>query len=232
MTSERRQAQTEELAQWALSADARSAAAADLHRFGLPHGHDQVDDVLGDVSEKVWRRIRREPLDVREGTSVIAYARRSIANSVIDLVRGRHDVALDDLLELGHEPSQEEPDLFKDPLADTGGPDAAQLVRRALHGELSGRYVRAWHVAAALVVVALSQDEVAVAVDIPRPSATHGGAARPQYWAALAYAGEDRCFADPDTPAVRERRSQAMRRVQETLARALDATANDAGVGR
>jgi hypothetical protein len=225
VTDGRRQAQIEELAQWASSADARAAATADLRRYGLAHGHDQVADVLGDVLVKVWGRILEEPLDERDGTSVIAYARRSVANSVTDLARGRHDLSLEDLMDSGYTPNPDEFDLVDDPLIDTG--ETVSHVRMALHGELSGRYVQSWYVAAALVVVALSQDDLAVAADIPCPSATHGGAVRPEYWAAVAYAGQDRCFADPDTSAVRERRSQAMRRVQQTLARALAATAGD-----
>lgn len=227
------EAQGRELASWLVSADASAAARSDLLRRALPHGADQVDDLLGEVAAKVLTRIADTPLDLRAGTTVAAYARRTLANAVTDLARGHHDLSFDALLEAGAigvdspvgrpgpgpGPGRSDVDEF-DVVLDRDDRDLCGLVRRSLHGGLGERYALAWVVAAALVVVALSQDDLPVAAGVPRPDAAHGGAGQAQLWAALAYAGQDRCFEQPDSSAVRQRRSVAMGHVSAALLRA------------
>ncbi|CAN5398972.1 hypothetical protein BH10ACT1_BH10ACT1_42840 [soil metagenome] len=214
--------QVDELGTWLWSADGRTAARADLRSHGLPHDPAQVDDVLGEVALGVFRRMARH--GALQG-SVPAYARRAIRNAVVDLARGHHDVSLDELLSAdGGGPSLiDGPATDQDPFPAEPGMEQLLAIRLGLHADLSLPRADTWPVAAALAALTLSQGDVEPAPDLPRPDAAHGGAGKAELWAALAYAGQDRCFATPDTMAVRTRRTTAMARVRRTLQRALDA---------
>lgn len=214
-----------EVGRWMLSDDARAATSADLRRHGLPAGTAQVDDVLGAVTERLLVRLGQGALDLRNGTTVAAYARRSIANEVIDLFRGSHAVSLDELIEAGINPyaASEAVDETGDAavvILDGPTPALVEDLRRALHADLARRHTQAWTIAAALVVVSLSDPDLCPAADIARPDPRHGGAGRPDRWAGLAYAGQHRCFEQPETGAVRERRRRALGHIDAALVRA------------
>lgn len=212
-----RKRQRTDLGAWLCSTDARAAATSELRRARLPHGHDQVDDVLSEIGERVLARIDREPLELGNDSSVAAYARRALSNAAIDLVRGHHHASLEDLLDQGYEPADDASDSTDTDADDRIGVDPTALAR-ALHRAMSPPHRRSiWSVAAALVVIALSSDQVRPAADIPSPDARHGGAADPNRWAALAYAGQGRCFVRPETGAIRERRSRAIAHLDRTL---------------
>lgn len=220
--------QRTDLGAWLWSADARAAATFELRRVGLPHGHDQVDDVLGEIGERVLARIDRDPLELPNDTSVAAYARRALANAATDLVRGHHHASLDDLLDQGYEPVDAASDSTDNDtdVNDRIGTGPVAGLALALHRAMRSPHRRSiWSVAAALVVIALNDDRVRPAFDIPTPDARHGGAADPNRWAALAYAGQDRCFVKPETGAIRERRSRAIAHLDRTLRTAVDLVA-------
>lgn len=235
--AEGRHGQVERLTSWIASSDARHAAGAELAAVGLgAAGH--VDDLLNDTWLRVRRRIETEPLRrIVEGADpVAAFARTTMRNAARDLVRGPRETSLDELVEVGWEP---EPIPDGDPDAEvlegTGGtvgpvdPDeiegeVVRDTRRGLHARLPERNVDIWVVSAALTTVSLRDDRVAVAADIPVPERESPGWARRHLWAGLAYARQDRCFEKPESGAVRERRSRALKRVETLLRSEVDRT--------
>lgn len=220
---EERAQQREDLGEWMGSGDARVAAAGLLRRSGLPHGDDHIDDVISEVAASVLARIAREPLDLRHGSTVAAYARRSLGNAVTDIVRGHHETSLDALMDQGLQPTEPEaPPMGSSDHAGDVDTELATLLCRALHTRLQPPRPRpTWSVAAALAFVALTDERVRPATDIRLPDAQHGGAADPTRWAALQYAGRDTCFAQPENGAVRQRRSAALDQLSITLTSAI-----------
>lgn len=245
------------LVRWIDSRDARSAAASDLKRYGLPHEGDHIDDVLHDVWLKVHDRLVRSPLEDRaDGTApnVAGYARRAVRNAVLDLSAGPALVSLDALFEngLGAQPRTGSPadhgdrDAFED-IDDIDGPRGFDAVdaepcdgpgpvgtedphveviascRRELHRRSGGRYIEAWVVSAALVPLAVSEG-AKVSGAVPQPDPRSPGWRNRHLWSGLAYAGQARCFEEPETGAVRERRSRAIRRVDAILRAAMGLT--------
>lgn len=274
--SDRRSGQIERLTAWIESADALAAARSELEHIGL-RGSGLVGDLLSTTWLKVHDRIGREPLDDRRDTDPVAgYARRTLRNAAVDLVRGPKEISLDELVQRGwqarsgidgpglddaygpdgssglgggHSPgedpwswtSDDDPlgqqhDRSHDPSIgpSIGRPIDTRLdperveeitveeVRRGLHARIPERYVEAWVVAAALATVTVRDDAVVLAADVPQPQPASPGWARRHLWAGLAYAGQDRCFAQPENGAVRERRSRAVQRVERLLRAEVD----------
>lgn len=219
---DRRAGQLEALTAWIASPDARAAARSELATVGL-RGSGLADELLSDVWMRVVGRIRREALADRPdgGDPTIAYARRSLRNAALDLLRVPAVTSLDELLAGGWEPGVDdgpgdpaEPvdDEVPEPVASV--PGLVDDVRLGLFARLPDRYVAAWTVAAGLASVTLGADQATAAPDVPTPAQASSGWVRRHLWAGLAYAGQDRCFVQPETGAVRERRSRAVQRVE------------------
>jgi DNA-directed RNA polymerase specialized sigma24 family protein len=219
--------QLAEAARWLQGSEARAAAGAELARLGL-RDPNLVDDVLGDVTVSVLRRLRKRgalvPHD--EGQSgVVAYCRRSIRNAAIDVVRGPRTRSLDQLLvdaaRSADRRRQPEPAAIDDVEVEAAEEAAATTLvdglRRSLFLSIDPRH--AWRWSAALVLLALARTPDAPLQEgtpEPDPSAAEQRAA----WAALHYAGRDDCFTDQDghaDPACRMRRTRAMRQVVQVL---------------
>ena len=215
-----------ELASWCLGADARASAASELRRLGLPAHADHIDDVCQDVLLAVLRRIegRGAICDEHGRSAVIPYARRSLSHAAIDLVRLGSAARLEALLD---------PSLLVDVAAPVDGPGVhddlqeiyVRSVRHAIHRQSSvlARHRAEWAVAAALVAVtAADHPGLALRAGTPQPDPRSPGVGAAGRWAGLAYAGRVDCFEQPETGAVRERRSTALRRVDGILRNAAE----------
>lgn len=229
-----------------LGPDGRAAAASELRALGLPADADHTDDLCQQVLVQVWSRLETgDPVQDRSiHEHVVAYARRSLRNAAVDLLRAGRRERLDDLL-AGHDrghgdtastdrhPSTDLDDRRPTPWTD-GAADAAAApaVRRALQI----RFVRVprrdvWLAAASLALTHLADHpDLALAPGTPRPNPRSPAAHHASRWAALAYAGRHDCFETPETGAVRQRRSTALQRVERTFADAVE-QATSAGSG-
>lgn len=223
--------QFEELQAWCLGPQGRGAAARSLRRTRLSADPGAVDDLCQQVFIKVWQRLQRGPLDGPAHTSAVeAYAEVTVRNAANDLIRRGARDRLDELTD----PTKrfgliEHLDEESDPDSGTGAQPShivGQPVRWALHAHLAERQRRLqpWTIAAALVFVELADHpDLELLADTPRPHrqsrASHDGAG----WAALAYAGRIDCFTQPETSAVRERRSTALARMRTALVAAAEA---------
>lgn len=224
-----------ELTRWVASPDARAAAAADLGRYGLPTGSDHVDDVLHDVWLRIHGRILREPLEDRgDRSSVVPYARRAVQHAVLDLASGGRAESLDRLVDAGWEPEPVDVQGDDGAAAEAFEPDGdaafADDVRRSLFARIGDRYVDDWVVAASLVPVVLQDGETCPDPSIPQPARRSRGWPYRHLWAGLAYARQDRCFEEPETGAVRQRRSNAIARVERRLREAIHVAREEQGV--
>lgn len=207
---------------WLVTADARAAARAELHRAGLD-GYD-ADDLLHDVAVRLLQADLAAAPD-----NPVAYARRAIGRRAIDLLRG------DLVRRANNVPSFRTDDDGdgdkRDPLTALADGDADPSestieaaiedgIRRALHLALSGT-AKVWAVAAALTTLTLRiHPEVALPDDAPRPEVIDDDKA--DRWAALWLAGEVEVFPSvaegrPDDPARRQARSRKLRTVDELL---------------
>jgi hypothetical protein len=207
---------------WLMSADARSAARAELHRLGLDAY--EPDDLLHDVA---IRLLRVETIP----DNPVGYARRALGARAIDLLRGER-VRL--ATHATHRATDD--DIDTDALAaradDDPGPEDTVIgaaveaaIRRGLQLALAGAAAAAakvWAVAAALTTVTLRiHPDVELPHEAPRPDAD-GDDDRADRWAALWLAGEVDVFADPDAgrpddAALRQARSRKLREVQRLL---------------
>lgn len=238
------------LQRWCLGEEGRAAARSDLRRLGLPADDHHVDDLCQAVVVRVWGRLERGPLeDGPDGSAVVAYARRSLRNASVDLLRRGAPARVEELVDpttgygLDHEPLDDAVDVLPfgrpvaaddDPDDPTGEPGLHDAIRHALHRHLGERRRRlpTWPVAAALVTLELAAHpdlELADGTPVPEPRspAARAGAR----WAGLAYAGRTGCFEQPETGAVRERRAVALRRLDRVLRDAAEAVAADGGTG-
>lgn len=213
--------QLDELTSWCLGADARAAAASELRRLGLPDDEDHIDDVCQDVLLSVLRRIegRRAICDEIGRSAVIPYARRALSHAAIDLVRLGSAARLEALVapaELVDMAPHVDGPVLADDLQDT----YVRSVRRSIHRQCEGavRHRSEWAVAAALVAVtAADHPGLSLRPGTPQPDPRSPGAGAAGRWAGLAYAGRADCFEQPETGAIRERRSTALRRVDGLL---------------
>ena len=158
--------------------------------------------------------------------------------SAVDLLRSGRRERLDSLVSGGvdgedatdhFDPSNDLDDRTPVPWIDSTGDDAiAPLVRWVLQLHLVDRPTRdAWVTSAGLVLSHLSDHpELALAPEIPVPAPRSRAAHHGPRWAALAYAGRLDCFEDPETGAVRQRRSVALRRIERTFADAVHQAAH------
>ena len=231
-------AQRDELASWCLGADARSAARSALRRLALPYDDDHIDDLCQDVLLSVLRRIehRGVVVDQHDRSSVIPYARRALSHAAIDLVRLGSSARLEELLDVRSPESGVDYTTDGEVLIDDR--EAAYLaeLRQWIHVRLAEPAGRApvWVAAASLVALVLADDPgLALRPGTPQPDPRSPGASAASRWAGLAYAGREDCFTRPETGAVRERRSIALRRVDATLrGAARDVAQGDVGCGR
>lgn len=200
---------------WLMSADARSAAASELHGLGL--SFYDPDDLLNDVAVRLFQ-------SMTVPDNPVAYARRAVTTRAIDLLRGervRRDRTAPLLLD--DDEVRTVPDLADD---DAGPSDVVALaaaedgIRRRLHVVLAGT-AKVWTVAAALTTLTLRvHRDVALPDAAPRPTGDDEGKA--DRWAALWLAGETDVFPDPeagrhDDPARRQARSRKLRDVSQLL---------------
>ena len=217
---DRRAGQLEALTAWIASPDARAAARSELATVGL-RGSGLADELLADVWMRVVERIRRDALADRAdgGDPTIAYARRSLRNAALDLLRVPAVTSLDELLAGGWEPGVDEgpgdPAEHVDdeaPAPVASAPALVDDVRLGLFARLPDRYVAADRRRRA----GLGHPRRRPGDRRPRRAGAQAspGWVRRHLWAGLAYAGQDRCFVQPETGAVRERRSRAVQRVE------------------
>ena len=196
-----------EMFAWLTSADARAAAVSELHRRGLPAA--LVDDLLGATA----LALGAASLDGGTIDRPAAYARRALATKAVDLLRGT----------IRHRREIEWPDEFDLPESDDAEAPALAIeleddLRVAIHRLLAAR--KAWAAAAALTVLTLAAHrDVALPREVPEPEGASGGQA--DRWASLWLAGCRDCFPAPgvaDDAAMRQRRSRALRAVDDVLA--------------
>ncbi|HVM08344.1 MAG TPA: hypothetical protein VM345_07780 [Acidimicrobiales bacterium] len=209
---------------WLADDEARAAAAAELHRRALPVV--LVDDVLGAAALAV---ASLEPASLAGIDNPIGYVRRVVTTKAIDLLRGRirtqtHEREL--------HPWDEDDD---DAGLDLPAPGAASVaddvvagetedaLRVALHRLLARR--RPWIAAAGMTALTLAvHRDVALPRAVPSPEGAAPGQA--DRWAALWLAGERHCFATQsraEDAAMRQRRSRALRAIDEILLEAAHA---------
>ncbi len=221
---------------WCASDDARQAAGALAIRYRLPVA-DTIDLLCRDTEAKVWMRLHRggalAPTDDGDNP-VVPYARRAMGNAAIDLLRGRPVTHIPITGGPSHSDGRDEPEVSGLDLPDDAAGeafaaievrDAVADVRRAVHRQLGSSQRRGplpavWPASAAVALLTLidAQGSVTQPAVFARPEP--GSGADPDRWAALAYAGQQRCFAAPDheeTGAIRSRRSRALAIVDETL---------------
>lgn len=235
VVTDARSAQLDELAAWCLGEDARSAASSELWRLGLPHDDDHIDDLCQDVLLSVLRRIERRGVivDSHDRPSVIPYARRALSHAAIDLVRLGSSARLEELMDFRsvegrvNQTVEATDEALEDAMM-IDDPDAGYLaeLRQRIHVRLTEPAGRApvWAASASLVALTLADHpRLALRPGTPQPDSRSPGAHAAGRWAGLAYAGRADCFERPETGAVRERRSTALRRVDATLRSAADA---------
>jgi hypothetical protein len=207
------------VATWLASPEGRQAADRWVRRLGLPA--DLADDVAQEV-------LIRTAVAVARGEVLrnpAAWANRAGTFAARDLLRGA----------LRRPRSAPAPDVedpreisaFADEVeAVAVGAELATGVRRAVAARVTAR---PWVGAAALAHLAAAVDGAPVGPRCPQP-AGGAGPMEAAEWAALWYAGQVRCFADPggaETAAVRKRRSRAVAQVRALLHEA----AAEAGLG-
>jgi len=230
-----RDRQIDELLAWGASDDARFAARALAVRYRLPVA-DTIDVLCRDTEARVWMRLHRggalAPTDDGRD-SVVPYARRVMSNAAIDLLRGRplSHISLDGP---SRPDGSDEPERSGNDLPDAAIHDAFTVIevreavaeiRGALHRSLGGVERRraaslVWPSSAAMALLTLIDAGGAVQPPAGFPRPEPGSGADPDRWAALAYAGQQRCFASPDgeeTGATRGRRARALATVDKTL---------------
>lgn len=199
-----------EMFAWLASDDARSAAAAELHRRALPVA--LVDDVLGAAAIAVGAAAGSDA--IAQVANPIAYARRVVTTKTIDLLRGRirsraHETPLDDDLDVASADG--------DAALDVAAGEMEDHMRVVLHPFLAGR--RPWAAAAALTALTLAiHRDVRLPRRVPAPDAASSGDV--DRWAALWLAGVRDCFPVDgmnDDAAMRQRRSRALRAVDAVL---------------
>jgi DNA-directed RNA polymerase specialized sigma24 family protein len=229
-----------------LGPDGRAAAASELRALGLPTSGAHVDDLCQQVLVQVWSRL--EAGDPERDRSihehVVPYARRSLRNAAVDLLRAGRRERLDDLLgrgDQGHpgdrgdrnDPSADLDDRNQAPWTDATADDtAAPAVRWALQVRFARVPPRdVWVASAGLVLSHLADHpDLALVPGTPRPNPRSRAAPHANRWAALAYAGRHDCFEAPETGAVRQRRSTALQRLDRTFVDAVErATAGGDG---
>lgn len=227
-----------------LGPDGRAAATSELRALGLPTDTDHVDDLCQQVLVQVWARLEgTDPAgDRRIPEHVVPYARRSLRNAAVDLLRAGRRERLDDLL-AGRDPGRSDPADDLDPSTDlddrhpapwtdgTADEAAAAAVRWALQIRFAHVPPRdVWLAAAGLALSHLADHpDLDLAPGTPRPNPRSPAAHHGSRWAALAYAGRHDCFETPETGAVRQRRSTAIQRVERTFAAAVDQAASPGG---
>ncbi|HMS89556.1 MAG TPA: hypothetical protein PK748_04710 [Acidimicrobiales bacterium] len=233
-----------------LGPEGRAAAGAELRKLGLPASADHVDDLCQQVLVQVWARLDGGDPDV-DGSlfdRVVPYARRSLRNAAVDLLRAGRRERLHDLIATsgreGADPSDRS--AGNDPLGDrddrddrTARPWADQeadgafaaSVRWVLQVTFSERTrLDPWVASAGLVLTHLADHpDLALLPGTSRPNPRSRAAHDASRWAALAYAGRDDCFETPETGAVRQRRSTALQRVARTFTDAVHRAASDQG---
>lgn len=212
----------DELLRWLATDDARAAAAHEVRRLRLPDA--VADDLLQNTARRLLVTAARGLPDDLDAT---AYARRALAHAAVDLFRQDRRRRRTE--------SDVDFDGYAGPLPTPSAEAPAQLAvlsdledgcRRAVHALLAPR---PWAGAAALTVLTLGcHPGVPVPLGTPLP----GGGTPDQdaRWAALWLAGLRACFPDGDgaeDAATRQRRSRALRQVDDLLRRA----AALAGVG-
>jgi DNA-directed RNA polymerase specialized sigma24 family protein len=242
MTGPASAAQLAELQAWCLGSAGRGAASVSLRRVGLPSGPQAVEDVCQETFVKVWERLRRGPL-VADGdgdSGVVPYATVVSRNVARDWLRRTRRERLDGLL---HDDVPADDPVGDDPI-DPGVAlaglglfaldGAGGALRRILADHLAERPRRLepWTISAVLVMLQLTaHPDLAllpgVPVPDPRSPAKHDGGR----WAGLAYAGRADCFTQPETGAVRQRRSVARQRIDATLRSAVEAVTSDVEAG-
>lgn len=181
---------------------------------------------------RVYQRISRSPLDETSGKSAVeAYATTAFRNAAVDLVRRGSPARLETLTdptlgdgfidEAEHLPVAEEPERWE--VADALN-DLDRELRWLMHGfmRLPGQRPQAWTCGAALVTLTLAEHEdLELLPDTPVPDPNSPAAQAGAIWAGLGFAGRSDCFDQPETGAVRERRSQALQRVRSLITDAL-----------
>ena len=201
---------------WLRTADARAAAGSELHRLGI--AFYDTDDLLQDVAVKVLQATTA-PDDP------VAYARRSLRNQSIDLLRGErvHRARNTPLFA-----DDEDGPMIQVPTGDALPSDVTAVaeledgIRRGLSAALAGAAARTWTIAAALTTLTLRiHRDVALPNAVPRPDVDDE--AKADRWAALWLAGERDVFPDAaaaqvDDAARRQARSRKLREVSRLLA--------------
>jgi hypothetical protein len=216
--------QKEELEQFIESPQARAVAAMRLRWITARPTADDIDDVLAEARFLIVRRFQRHgALTAEWGRTgaVEAYCTRVIRNIVVSRLRDAQ-----------RRPVLDSADpQFLETVEDIVGPDPAALpaevfddVRTALHQRVD--HARTWSTAAALAFVTVTEHpDQTLRQAVPRPDdANESGVAE---WTSLHYAGRGDCFPPPDSPAIRQRRSRAIRQMKAELVEA----ARTAGLG-
>lgn len=210
--------QTEQMWQFLSSPQARGYATKCL-RMGELNELIEADDLLSIAAHNVVRRLRSggpltRELDRRGG--IDAYCTVVINRAAKDLLRAAsrrpHLVLSDDIDDVG------------EPVPDAAGTETYDVVRSALHQRV--HHTRVWPTAAALAFVTVTEfpdRRLGDTVPTPKLDDVVGQAE----WAGLHYAGRHDCFAQVDTPAVRQQRSRAIRQVRAELAAAARPTHDD-----
>ncbi len=219
-----------ELEQFCLGPAGRAAARADLTRYGLPADADHVDDICQQVLVGIWARLstaRDDEPSEDHLTNVAAYARRSIRNAVVDLLRGRSGR---ERLALGNRaggaeadyptedggsglPDDRDPEAWTDATSDRRVADELRWAIQSASTCMPDR--DGWLVSATLALTHLADHPDLEPPDgAPLPDPRSPAAGHASRWVALFYAGRLDCFDRPETGAVRERRSRALKRVE------------------
>ncbi|MBS1839068.1 MAG: hypothetical protein JST64_15345 [Actinobacteria bacterium] len=203
-----------EVLEWLRSSEARSVARGRLRSAGLLSSEDLVDDVLGDATVSVLRRLRGpEPLVL---DSAAAYGATVVRNQIRALARGRDRLVEADeaaMVEL-HEAQEQATALDLDPWFE----DDVRVVLEHLGGT-------ATLLSAALALLTFIVHPGSEPAEAPTPRA----GSRPDQarcWPALWLAGERSIFPDRrlgdagDSAALRRRRARRIAQVQAQLERA------------
>ncbi|MFZ6005829.1 MAG: hypothetical protein ACOYXM_18040 [Actinomycetota bacterium] len=205
-----------------LASGGRKVVRRNLRAQGLPE--NLHDDVVQETLVAVY------VLEARglEPESVEALVSTIVRRRTVDMLRGLRrrpeghlipvapgaadatdniDLADDDLL-------PDEAAITADELAQLGA--IVNGIREALGPRLDHNPTRA---AGALAVLSIAHGDAVPAEDCPTPK---GGVAQSEAisWAGLFYGGSKRCFpteGDPENPAMRQRRSRALRHLRDTL---------------
>jgi hypothetical protein len=184
---------------WLRTPAGRARLHAALDRRRLPHA--LADDLAQDVL--VAALLAPGPIEEPAAWATVVAARRAV-----DLLRARARRPVAEL-----EPWIEPVEASLAPEdAVVGHLGVADDARRALAGVVPVA-VRS----AALTAVTVAVDGVALPRDCPQPGRGAAAADAP-LWAGVWFAGGHDCWAEPDTPAVRKRRSRAVAAARDALA--------------